>query len=223
LRGVALPLHARFLARDKKLEPRNDKTPLSAFEEAADTQANLHGIDAGIGNTEAGVGNVKIANFHIPIVFGAENVGAEGERGHEIHVIGSGGNILIGKEDATAEFEVGRDGTAGGKIPFQVERIESSSISSVVFLENNEGWNGVQSILEAPFQEAGAMRTGENPTVAQTCIPNASIATATRDGVSATGPDGDFVAIGFGTSLGVQGRRQNANAEEDGDEFSHDG
>jgi hypothetical protein len=100
-------------------------------EEFADAQAELYRVKAGIYTAEAGVGDVQVAHLEGPIIFRAEDVGAQGGRGSEVYSIGEDGNLVVGEEDTTSQFEIGRETAAALEVPLEAEGIEADTIGSV--------------------------------------------------------------------------------------------
>lgn len=65
--------------------------------ENAEADAQLNGVDSGIGRGDAGVGDVHEADFRADIVLAAEEMQAEGGAGGEIYVRGSGRSFDVCK------------------------------------------------------------------------------------------------------------------------------
>ena len=92
------------------------------------------------------------------------------------------------------EFEVGGDAAVALEIPLEAERVETHAVGGVGGLEDEEHRNSVDRIFEASAEKAGKMWAGEDPSIAQAGVEDASVAASAADGVAAARPDLDFVA-----------------------------
>ena len=117
---------------------------------------------------------------------------AEGGRGREVYFAGEGGNVVVGEQDATSQFEIGRKAAMALEVPLEAEGIEAHTIGGIGGLENQEHRHGVNCIFEASAKNAGKMRAGEDPTLSESGIENSRASGASRDGVAAGGPDLPF-------------------------------
>lgn len=172
-----------------------------AAEEFPNSQSHLHRIDPRIRCGQPGVRDVHVAQFETYVTFCAENMYAEGGLIHEVHGVGSGGNVVAGEEGASGEFEVRRESAVALEIPLQAERVEAYAVGSVRGLKDEEHGDCIDRIFEFSTQEAGQVRGSEYPSVAQACVEDAGIATSAADGVAAACPYLDFVAALFGGGL----------------------
>src|SRR5437763_845847 len=87
------------------LRLRRDFLMNFAAEEFPNSQSHLHRIDPRIRRGQPGVRYVHVAQFETYVTFCAENMYAEGGLVHEVHGVGSGGNVVAGEEGASGEFE----------------------------------------------------------------------------------------------------------------------
>ena len=193
-------------------------------EEFADAQAELHCVEAWIYTAEACVGNVQIAEFEAPIIFRAQDVCAEGGRGREVYFAGEGGNVVVGEQHATSQFEIGRKTAMALEVPLEAEGIEAHTIGSVGRLENQEHRHSVHYIFEASAENAGKMRAGEDPTVSESGIENSGASGASRDGVAGGGPDLQFSSAVYGTRINLGGAEGGSGREDEngGNQRTHD-
>lgn len=87
------------------------------------------------------------------------------------------------------------------KIPLQSERAEAHSVGGIGGLEDEKGGNGVQGVLKASAEEAGEMRPGKDPSIAQPGVAQANVVCAASYGVTPGDPQLDLVAALLGTGL----------------------
>src|SRR5580658_2931052 len=87
------------------------------------------------------------------------------------------------------------------KVPLQCDGIERNAISRSARLKHQESRHDIDGILKLAAQETRTMRSGENPSVAQTDVPSADVAGAARNAMPAAGPELEFV-------ISLRGRRQ---------------
>src|SRR5207245_6512935 len=165
--------------------------------EPADAEAELDGVDPRVGRREARVGNVHVADFHAPMEALAENVHSQRRAGSEIHLRGSGGNLVIGEQSSATELEVGHDPATSFEVPLQIHRIDAGPKRAVAALDQQESRGSVHGILKGAAQEARAVRAGEYPAVAQANVPHAGIGSASRGAAPAAGPKLNFVRATF--------------------------
>src|SRR5579872_66252 len=168
------------------------------LKEPSNPHSYLHSIDARIRHAQAGIGNMQIAQLDRPVILLAEDVRADRKRWHEVDVVRARRNIVVGKEHPAAKLGVRRKRSVRGEGPIQVDGIESRAIGSIGGLKNKKHWNRIHGVFEAPFQEAGAVRVGDDPSITQANIPCARIAAPAWDGMASAGPNGDVVAPGLG-------------------------
>jgi hypothetical protein len=164
-------------------------------EKSSNAKPHLHCINPRIRHGQSRVGDVQIAQFQAPVVLRAEDVRAQGGGRSEIHGVGPEGDVVVGEECASAEFEIRREAAAADEIPLQAERVETHAVGSVGGLEDEKHGNRVDGVLEASAQKAGEMRAGDDPPVAQAGVENAGTPTSAADGVATARPDLDFVAV----------------------------
>src|SRR6266852_8536057 len=81
--------------------------PLFFLAETTKTQTKLNGIDAGIRRCKSRVRNVHVADFRADVVFAAQEMEAHSGAGGEIDAGCRFGHLVIGKERAAANFEIG--------------------------------------------------------------------------------------------------------------------
>ena len=171
-------------------------------EELSDAQPDLHRIHSRIQVRQACVRDVHVADFDAPVIFLAEDVGAQRGLVHEVHGIGVGRDVLVSEKHAAGEFEVGGEAAVALEVPLQAERVETRAVGGVGGLEGEEDWDGVDCIFEASAEKAGEVGAGEDPSVAQAGVEDAGVAASAGDGVAAAGPGFDFVATLLGAGLG---------------------
>ncbi len=165
--------------------------------EPAHAEAELDGVDSGIGRSQAGIGDVYETKFDAPVELVAEDVHSERPAGREIHSGSSSGHLVVGEQGPATEFEVGRDTAASFEVPFQRHGIEAESIRGVGGLEGHEDGNHVHRILKAAAQEAGAVRPGQDPAVARSDVPQAGARGTSVGAVPAAGPKLNLVPTLF--------------------------
>jgi len=113
---------------------------------------------------------------------------SENATAHEVDRIGAGRDGVIRKQRAAVNLKIRHEGTSGREIPFQVDGIKTRAVGSVGRLKYQEHWNGVNRVLEPPFEKAGPVWTRQNPTVAHTRIPHPCVFGPPGNGVAATRP-----------------------------------
>ena len=192
--------------------------------EAAEANAKLNGVDAGIRSGEPGVRNVHVANFRADVVLAAQEVQANGAAGGEIDARCSFGDFGIGKESAAAEFEVGNDAAVCVERPLEGERIDAGTVSGVRFLNDQENGDGVDCIFQTAAKESGPVGIGENQSVTKADIPNTVAGLAAVGAVAAASPHLPFIAARNRAGLGAcrRGAEEYGNGE-GGDNSSHCG
>lgn len=102
--------------------------------EPPETDAELDGVDAGVGLGHSGVGDVLETNFGADVVLGLEEVKAERSASGEVDLGSAGWGFFVGEEGAATDFEVGRDFFGGGKDPFEGEGVDAASARGAVGL-----------------------------------------------------------------------------------------
>jgi len=129
---------------------------------------------------------------------------------------------VIREQYTTTQFDIRHDASTRGQAPVEIERIKSSAIRGVVFLENDEGGNGFNRIFESTLQESRSMRARKNPAIPQARVPYAGIRSAAGNAVTSAGEDRDFVRVSLRPSLSKKCLGDQTNAEQHDDEFDHD-
>jgi len=172
-----------------------------AGEEPSDAEADLDCVDSWIWRGQACVRDMQVAEFDAPVIFWAENVGAERGGGGEVYGVGVGGDVVVGEESASAELEIGGEAAAADEIPLEAERVESHAVGGVGGLEDEKHGNGIDGVFETSAKEAGEMRGGDDPSVAEAGVEDAGVAASAAHGMAAAGPELDFVAVFFGAGL----------------------
>ena len=76
-------------------------------EKLSDPQPYLHGVYSRIQVCQPCVRDVHVAQFEAHVVARAKDVYPEGGLIGEVHRVGAGGDVVIGEEGATAQFQVG--------------------------------------------------------------------------------------------------------------------
>lgn len=80
------------------------------------------------------------------------------------------------------------------EIPLETKRIEADAEGSIGGLKNQEDGDRIDGVFEAAAENAGKMRTGENPSVAETGVEGGDVAATAGNGVSAASPNLEFGA-----------------------------
>src|SRR5215472_7758628 len=168
------------------------------------SDSNFERIDPGIRNGKSGIGDVEIAGLQAPCIGPAEKMGPERRRWREIYLGRPRRHLPGGKQGSTAQFKIRHDSPAGYKIPFEIQRIQSYSVGSIVGLKNEVCGNSIHCILKSTSQQSRQMRIGQNPSIAQPRVPDASIAATARDRMSAGSPYLKLGSALLGTGLGPE-------------------
>src|SRR6201993_736078 len=132
---------------------------------------------------------MHVSCLDTPVVTGPEQMYPKHAAGRKVHSVRSSWHGVVGEQSSTVDLKVGHDRTPGCEIPLQIDGIEPQSVSGVGGLKNKKHGHSIDRIFKSSFQEAGAVRTRQDPPIAQSQIPNASILRATRNGVSASRPE----------------------------------
>src|SRR5580700_793631 len=103
---------------------------------------------------------MQVAQLHTPVIFRAEDVRAERRGGGEVHGVRVGGDVVVGEQRASAEFEIRREAAAANEIPLEAERIESHPVGGVGGLEDEKHGNSIHRVFETSAKKAGKMRIG---------------------------------------------------------------
>ncbi len=127
-------------------------------------------------------------------------------------LFGSGRNVVVGKQRSAAQFEIRNNSSARGKVPLQIQRIETGSERRIGRLEYHKHRHRIQRVLESSFQKARPVGPGKNPSVAQPGVPHAGIRSTARNGVPAAGPELYFVAAILDPGLGPGAAKRRATA-----------
>src|SRR5712675_1038203 len=112
--------------------------------ESSDAESDFHRVESGIVIPEPCIRDMQIARFQTPVIFRREDVRAERRRGGEVHAVRSRGYVVVGDEQSTVEFEVGREVSVALEIPLKSERTESYSIGSIGGLKDDKDRGGVE-------------------------------------------------------------------------------
>src|SRR5208282_964126 len=94
------------------------------------------------------------------------------------------------------------DVSAGGKNPFEANRIHSRSVGSVCPLENNERGHRVHRQFEASVEKTWPVRSGQYPSIANSRVPHACILGPARNRVAAARPQLEFATTFLRAILG---------------------
>ena len=108
---------------------------------------------------------------------------------------------MVSEERTAVQLKVRLGAASSGENPFERERVDARSVGGVGALKDDEGGHGIDGVLEAPAQEAGTVRRGQDPAIAQTGVPYRCVLGAARHGIAAARPDFEFMAAFFGTIL----------------------
>ena len=105
------------------------------------------------------------------------------------------------EQDPSIQFDKGSDMSARCENPFESHWIYPGSVGSVCRLEYDKGRHCVQGKFESPLEKARAVRSGQDPSVADSGVPCARIFCSARNRMPAAGPDLEFMAAFLGTIL----------------------
>ncbi len=169
--------------------------------EPAEAQAQLNCVDAGIGRSKAGVGNVHEANLRAQVALGAQKMQADGAAGRKIDSRNSRGHLRVCEERPAANLEIGYDVAPRSKRPFERKRVHTHAVGRILLLNHDENRHRLDGILQAASEKPGPMRLRENQTVAQANIPNTVAQLAAVSAMASAGPNLDFMLAFDGTSL----------------------
>src|SRR5437762_4228342 len=169
--------------------------------EPAEAQAQLNCVDAGIGRSKAGVGNVHEPNLRAPVALGAQKMQADGAARRKIDSRSSRGHLRVCEERPAANLEIGHDVATGGERPFERKRVHTYAVGRILFLNDDESGHRLDGILQAASEKPGPMRFRENQTVAQPNIPNTVARLAAVSAMASAGPNLDFMLTFDGTCL----------------------
>src|SRR6266550_3443754 len=167
-----------------------------------DPETNLERVDAGVEVGQSSVGDVHIARLDAPVTPVPEQMYTKHTAGRKVHGVGTGRNVVAGEKRSAVQFEVGDYATPRGKIPLEVNGVEAHSVRCVGRLKDEKHRHCVNRVFEPAFKETGAVRPGQNPSVAQAKIPHARVLRPPGYGVAAPRPYLDFAASVLRTLLG---------------------
>lgn len=170
---------------------------------AAEAEADLNSVDAGVGAVQAGVGDVHEAELRAEIVFAAQEVRADSAAGGEIYMRSVWRSFDVGEEGAAADINVGNYIVVAGEIPLEREGVDAGAIGRASGLSDDEDGNHIDGVFEAAFEEAGAVGVEEDPAEAGADVEDAVAGLAAVGAVAAAGPDLQVVAAFFGAGLGA--------------------
>jgi hypothetical protein len=103
---------------------------------------------------------------------------------------------VIGEQQPSTELGIWKDAAVGkqfrlrertghaatpAKIPFQIKRIHPDAIGRVGWLEYQIHGNGVDGVFKVASEKSRQVIAGQNPSIAQTEVPDSCIAAASRD------------------------------------------
>src|SRR5207248_11481530 len=103
---------------------QHSHSALFLLTEPAKAQAQLHGVDPGIGSCQAGIGNMHESNLSTEIVLAPQKVQSNGAAAGEINLRSSRRHLRISKERAAANLEIGNNAPMSIERPFESERSE---------------------------------------------------------------------------------------------------
>jgi len=141
----------------------------------------------------------------------------------EIHSIRSGRHIVIGKKSSTIDFQIRHRASAGSKVPLEIDGIEPDSVGGIRGLKHQEHGHCIHGVLKTPFQKPGAMRTRQDPAVAQSQVPDSSIPGAPWNAVAASGPNLHLAPTVLGRSLRATGAHKHEDHSYRDDDRSYFG
>src|SRR5208337_2693267 len=120
----------------------------------------------------------------------------------EIYRRSSGRNFVSRKQRASIQFEVGRNVSAGGENPFQAHRIHSCPVRGVCSLEDNKRRDRIDRKFEASVEKTGAVRSGQNPSIANSRVPDAGVLGPAGNRAPTARPHLEFMTALLRTILG---------------------
>src|ERR1019366_4633628 len=92
--------------------------------------------------------------------------------------------------------------SAGGENPFQPHGIHSRTVRGVCSLEHNKCRDRVHRVLESSVEKTGAVRSGQNPSIAESRVPHAGVLGAARNRAAAARPNLQLMTALLGAILG---------------------
>jgi hypothetical protein len=174
--------------------------------ESSNAESNFHRVEARIVVSQPGIRDMQVACFQTPVVLCPTNVSAHRCGGSEVHAIRSRRHIVVGGEHSTVEFEIRGKASVASEVPLKSEWAESHPVSGIRGLEDKKHRGGVNGVLKTSAEEAGEMRPGKDPSIAQAGIEYANILCAASHGVAASNPQLNFMAALLRADLGDAGR-----------------
>src|SRR5271156_6120877 len=136
---------------------------------------------------------MQIANLYAVREFVAQHMHPQRRRGSEVHSRRSNRHLVIGKQRSPAQFEVRLKPSARGEIPLQSQRIKTCSVRRVVALEYHKDRHSIEHIFKTSLENSRTMGLSQNPSIAETYIPDAGIGCAAGHRRTAACPHLDFV------------------------------
>src|SRR5208282_1820913 len=103
--------------------------------------------------------------------------------------------------------------SAGGENPFQAHRIHSCSVRGVGWLEDNKRRDRVDREFEASVEKTGAVRSRQDPSIANSRVPYARVLGPARNRVSASSPNLELMTALLRTILGDGERRRQEQSQ----------
>src|ERR1019366_1683218 len=91
--------------------------------------------------------------------------------------------------------------SAGGENPFQPHGIHSRTVRGVCRLEYYKCRHRVHRVLESSVEETGAVRSGQDPSIAESSVPHAGVLGAARNRAAAASPHLEFMTALLGAIL----------------------
>jgi len=125
--------------------------------EPSQAQPQLHRIDAGVQRFQARVRDVHEANIRCPGQFPREVVHTDRPGRCKVDAGNSRGNLCVGKQGASAKFNVRYEAAVSVEVPNQIDRIYRGAIRRIRRLKKYEDRDRVHSVLESAAQETRAV------------------------------------------------------------------
>ena len=104
--------------------------------------------------------------------------------------------------------------SARGENPFQTQRIYSCSVRSVCRLEHDKRRHRVHRELESSVEKTRAVRSRQDPPIANSRVPHARVFGPARNRVPAASPNLEFVAAFLGAILGQRRKNRRKSKKE---------
>ena len=88
---------------------------------------------------------------------------------------------MAGEECAASQFKIRRYASVALKIPLETERVETGAVGCIGRLKGKKYRDSIDGIFEASAQEAGKMRSSENPSITQAGVEDSGVAASASD------------------------------------------